>query len=178
MVLTGASEGLTSLNDPIQVYELYGSTGDSLRQQLQRCAPVNGDGGQYSGETSYSLTWQYSYLSGNGSCNLTDVKVGLHTSSILPMWRTSAAASPQLTQAWTSFIAGLTAHESGHTSIDNQYASRLTHDLQNLKAESCDNLASLARTTINTEVQALNQANAAYDIATNHGATQGAVANF
>lgn len=178
--LTAKADGLTVVKDSTMYYRIYGRSGGALRQQLARCAPATDGsaGGEYSGETGYSLTWQYAFLSGQNSCRLTNIKVGLHLNMILPLWQGDALAADSLKTQWDNFAAGLQTHENGHVSINKQYAARLMNDLQSLQADNCTNLASLTQTTVANDTAAINQANGDYDAATNHGATQGAVLNF
>lgn len=178
--LSAVADGLTVVKDPTEYYQIYGRSGAALRRQLASCAPTLGGsaGGEYSGETSYSLTWQYAFLLGQNTCRLTNVRVGLHLNMILPLWRGDTLAANNLKTQWDSFVAGLQTHENGHTDIDRQYATRLMNDLQNLQTDNCTNLASLAQTTIASDTAAINQANDNYDTVTDHGATQGAALNF
>lgn len=178
--LATAAEGLTVVKDPTMYYQIYGRSSAALRQQLASCAPATSGsaGGEYSGETGYSLTWQYAFLSGQDSCRLTNIKVGLHLNMILPLWRGDSLAADGLKPQWDAFAAGLQTHENGHVTIDQQHAARLISDLQNLQSDNCTNLASLAQTTIANDTAAINQANNNYDAITNHGTTQGADLNF
>ena len=94
---------------------------------------------------------------------------------ILPAWQPGGSAAAGLAGNWQNLIASLTVHENGHVAIDQQYANQLLNDLQSLPATACESLAASVATKAAADIAVLNTANAAYDAATNHGATQGAV---
>ena len=176
LALDSAAVGLTMQQDNPAYYQIYGGTATALRTQIQRCAPgSNGSASaEFTGQTSYDLTWQYSTVN-NGNCSLTDVKIGVHIATALPLWQPTSGAASGLPARWQSFASSLATHEQGHATLDKQYASKLLSDLNTVTNVDCGNLSSTVSNIVNADVGALNQANNAYDTATNHGATQGAI---
>ncbi|HSX31058.1 MAG TPA: DUF922 domain-containing protein [Candidatus Saccharimonadales bacterium] len=174
--LADAHTGLTVRTDPTAYYQIYGSTADDLRNQIQHCAPgaQSQAGAEYTGETNYTLTWQYDTTIGNG-CSLTDVKVGLHNATTLPLWQSEADATPELANGWQRFVSSLATHEQGHATLNERYAAQLVSDLEHVQNVSCGQLTAAVNRVVTRDAALLNQANADYDAQTNHGATQGAV---
>ena len=177
LVLDSTSTGLRIQNDPATYYQIYGNTASDLHTQISQCAPgANGKSiAEYTGETSYSLTWQYSIAVTDTGCSLTDTQVGLHITTALPFWQSTATATPGLDSHWQQFTQALTIHEHGHAQLDANYAGLLLQQLNGLGNLDCGSAADTVQSTVNSVVQALNSANNTYDNQTNHGATQGAV---
>lgn len=174
--LSNAPTGLTTQVDPIASYQIYGNTADQLRTQIQQCAPgASGAGGaEYTGETTYVMNWQYTAV-GSTTCTVTNVKVGLHITTALPLWQPIRSATNGLDSRWQSFMNALTAHETGHATLDKQYAAVILQNLNALPAMECAQVDANVKRVVHNEVVLLNQANDTYDATTNHGATQGAI---
>jgi len=176
LALGDAPAGLSVQVDPIHYYKIYGLDSSEVRQQIINCAPNLGGGADYTGYTTYSLSWRYDYLvSGAGQCAIGNAKVGLHISEVLPAWQSAAQAPASYGTAWQRFITSLDTHEQGHVAFDKQYAAQALADLQNLPAAPCDQISAMADAAVKADLAALNQANDNYDAVTNHGATQGAI---
>lgn len=176
--LSGAN-GLTEVIEPAQTYTIYGVTSAELRSQIQACAPREKSGdsvAEFTAQTGYYLSWQYDYaMRGDGSCIVTNPRVGLHVAMILPDWQAAAGTDPALVAAWRTFVANLTAHENGHVDLDRQYARAMLADLQSFPAGPCDTLQQSVNGIMQNSIVQLNIANDQYDTTTRHGATQGAV---
>jgi predicted secreted Zn-dependent protease len=165
--------GLQQRIDAPQTYTVYGNDATEVGRQLLRCAP-SGQGGNFSGATSYWIGNQYSFASTpDGQCRLSNITVGIHVTQVLPTWGSTASGGALRTK-WDAFERNLTLHENGHTIININEAQALLNDLQNLPAMSCDQIAATANTITNNHIAALNAANNNYDSQTGHGSRQGA----
>lgn len=175
--LDSADDGLTTQNDPSAYYRIYGDTASELTRQIQRCAPGS-DGSasaEFTARTDYRLNWQYSVVQDDAGCHLADIKVGLHTAAAMPLWQPGMSASPGLAGRWQAFYASLLTHEQGHTTLDQNYAAKLLFNLDALGTMSCGDINAAVSSLTSADTGALDQANDAYDVATDHGAAQGAV---
>jgi predicted secreted Zn-dependent protease len=141
------------------------------------CAPgASGSSeAEYTGETSYSLSWQYNTSVGNNGCTVTNVQVGIHIATALPAWQSTTQAASGLAGRWQQFASALTTHEHGHAVLDANYAAALVQQLGTLGVMNCNNITGTIQNTVDSTVRAMNTANDAYDQQTDHGATQGAV---
>jgi predicted secreted Zn-dependent protease len=176
--LTNQATGLTQTIDATAYYRIYGNTAAQIKTQLSQCPPIaaSADGASFAAETGSKLNWQYSSTSDtSGMCRISNVKVGLHLNMILPAWQPTGDAATGLAANWQNLISSLTTHETGHVAMYQQYANQLLHDLQALPATNCTSIAASVDAVSAANIAALNTANAAYDTATNHGVTQGAV---
>lgn len=174
--LANAPVELSVQTDAPTQYQIYGNTASELRTQIRHCAPgaSSSTGAEYTGQTSYNLSWQYS-VSVGASCSAQNIKVGVHTAIALPYWQPTGNATSGLAGRWQLFATNLGTHEQGHVMIDKQYAAKLLADLNALGPVDCGSLNSAVNDIVNRDVAALNQTNDTYDAQTNHGATQGAV---
>jgi len=177
LILDSRPPGLSVQIDPLATYRIYGSTADELRDQIKHCAPGASDTAlaEFTGETTYNLSWQYSVQVSGDSCRLVNAKVGLHLVTSLPDWPGSSTATAGLTGRWQAFMTGLITHEQGHAALDKIYGAKLVSDLNNLGTIACTALKNDAEAIVQADTTALNQANAQYDAQTDHGNSQGAV---
>jgi len=175
--VSGSQPGVTQVVDATHYYQIYGYTADQARQQITQCAPrLSDNGNDFTGYTSYRLSWLYNYGdNGSGQCTLSNIKVGMHISKVLPSLQLSQYANSAFAAQWQLFAPALDTHEQGHVTLDEQYAAKILTDLQNVPATDCATISQVASTLINSDVTLLNQANVNYDTQTNHGATQGAI---
>ncbi len=175
--LSTTAAGLHIQNDTPTYYQIYGNTASQLRTQITHCAPgaTGSSIAEFTGETSYSLSWQYNTLVGNNGCTVTNVQVGLHIATALPAWQPATQAASGLSSRWQQFASALATHEHGHAILDANYAASLVQQLNALGNMDCDAVTSTVQNTVNSVVRGLNTANDAYDRQTDHGATQGAV---
>ena len=164
--------GLTEVRDSFQHYQVFGYTADQIVAQMAACSPV----APWGGEASYAISTRFTYASSGGSCSTTSVKVGLHTTAIVPTWSNTPQAEAGLAARWNTYSAALMTHEQGHVDIAEQYASKTLSDLQAIhSAATCSALSSQLTTKANADIAALSQAEVDYDNQTQHGITQGAV---
>lgn len=176
LTLDNTPTGLSVQADLPVSYRVFGNTAAQIHSQLEQCGPRStGTAADFTGQTDYSLSWQYDLASDGEECSLTDVRVGLHTAIALPSWQPASSATKGLDDRWQQFANGLYTHEAGHVSIDKAYAAKLTLDLKSMPEQPCGDAASMVHALAAADVSALNRANDAYDVQTDHGATQGAV---
>jgi predicted secreted Zn-dependent protease len=174
--LTSAAPGLTQIVDATHNYQVYGYTNTQIREQINQCAPRLSGNDDFTGYTTYRLSWQYNFtIDTNNNCVISNPKIGIHISEVLPSWSASQYATAGLSAKWSSFIGALDTHEHGHIALDQQHAAQILASLQSMPATDCGSVTAAANAIINSGVAALDQANAAYDSSTNHGATQGAI---
>jgi predicted secreted Zn-dependent protease len=176
LVLDSKPAGLSAQVDPYNLYRVYGNTASDIRNQIEHCGPGTGNGSlaDYTGDTSYNLSWQYSTAVIGSSCRIVNAKVGIHIVTTLPDWQAGSGATAGLGDRWQSFMTALETHEQGHTTLDKLYAANLVTSLNNVEPVSCDQLGATAKAVIQAGVNSLNQANDQYDQQTSHGYTQGA----
>jgi predicted secreted Zn-dependent protease len=166
----------SSLNDSNR-YVVYGNNVAEVKSQMAACSPVNDADGGFAATTDSSISWTFDVLSDGSTCHVTQASVGINVSTVYPAWQPTAGAEASLPASWQRFVSNLAVHENGHVQLDLAGAQQILAELQNYTAADCDSLISAANASANADLARLEQANATYDTATNHGATQGATLN-
>jgi predicted secreted Zn-dependent protease len=167
----GFSESATSR----QTYAVYGNSAADISAQVYRCTPVQTVGGRFAASTDYSINWAYNFVVDDaGLCQVNAASVTLATSQVLPTWQSTKGTPASAAKAWQNFNTHLLEHENGHLSLDHQYAHKLLRDLQNTPATDCAVIGAKIQASLQSDLDALKQANQDYDAATGHGVSQGA----
>jgi predicted secreted Zn-dependent protease len=177
MPLSDSTNGLNQQIDQPNQYQIFGRNSATLRDQIRQCSPHDaGQNAQFAAQTTYNLTWRYQYVGiGNDMCQVTNASVGIHISQIMPLWHPDSSTPASLTSGWNNFAKNLTTHESGHVSLDLQYAQALLNDLRSFPPTPCSQMAESVKHLADSDSAMLSQANDNYDTTSNHGATQGAI---
>jgi predicted secreted Zn-dependent protease len=163
-------------SDSSNSYRVYGNSTSEIWSQINRCSPVR-SGGVFAADTSYRLDYVYRFMVGaDGQCRVASAAVGMHTSQVFPVWSPTSTTPDSTTARWNAFSTALHAHENGHVALDNSYAQKLYAALMATQpTANCATLqANVNAAASNLQAQ-LDAANNAYDAATGHGRTQGAV---
>lgn len=173
--LTSKKEGLTYVNDGTSYYHVGGANVTAIRNALNQCAPTFNGTGDYLSYTSYAVSWSYTIATGkNNTCTLSDVRVGLRVSQLMPSLLNKTGESKSVQNKWNAFRIALHTHEDGHTSVDIAQAKKLLANLQKLSG-SCSSIATSAQQVTTTATNAFVTANHEHDTDTDYGRDQGAV---
>ncbi|MDB5165993.1 MAG: hypothetical protein JWM37_65 [Candidatus Saccharibacteria bacterium] len=172
---TPATQGLQQVIDAPQYYSVYGYTADQIRSQMSQCAPGTSST-DFNGYTNWWLRYAFALSAPdtNNLCTIQSAGVVVHITFSYPQWSNSMYASAGLSSEWQTFIKNLTTHENGHRDLATQYASQLYNGLLAYPPTDCSTISQSATSYGGSQISNLNQAEANYDIQTNHGATQGA----
>lgn len=152
-------------------YQIYGSTAQELRQQMNQLGPED-----YDGYTSWYVRWNYHYQEQNQQCRINSVRVNTDIKIILPAWQKPTNINPQLANQWSNYLHILTLHEYRHKQhgIDASYA--IFNKLNSFPAyPSCNQLEQEANRASHDLINYYSQQDVIYDQDTNHGATEGAI---
>jgi predicted secreted Zn-dependent protease len=168
-----AARGL-SIKSQQRYYDVAGSTVAELRASVRQLGPGE-EGQERDALTVWDVAWTYGTGRPADRCALRDVQVTLTVTVTLPRWRHPADASPPLIAAWNSYVAHVEVHEAGHRAIAEQYARRLVAALTALRGDPCDKVWDAAGRTAARVVAEGRAKNREYDVATNHGQTQGVI---
>jgi predicted secreted Zn-dependent protease len=173
--LTVAHDGLTAIVSEPYTYVVSASTLSGLRSGVTNC-PIRAEvAGSYHAITARQIAWSYSFAQVGAQCTITNVRVGLHVTQLLPDFSPKAGTAQSVINAWNTYHASLLAHENGHVDVAKRYAAELVEKLNALGTMNCGAIQTLARTTVDSQLKALNTTDTDYDAVTGHGATQGAL---
>lgn len=160
-------------------YVLAATTASDLREQLRRrLAQRATEGGVTShGLTRAELETRYELEPGDGSrCVLEAIEVRLTIDTLLPSWRPSGRADPELRSRVEAMLAGLARHEAGHREHVMETAHAVDAGLRALPpASTCRELGRAAQRLVSRALIKLRFNEWNYDAATQSGRRQGAV---
>lgn len=169
--LSGTGEGLTVKRQGPHYYQVFGDDMATLRSQIRSCGPA----GEFAGETSHTINWSYALRADEtGLCRVVGVRIGVHTSMLLPSRQVSGTESASLMSTWNALESGLSTHEFGHVTLAETYGARLVETLQAYPAGDCYTMSASVDARARSVVSEMKSAQSQYDHATRHGATQGA----
>ncbi len=145
-----------------------------MRSDLARRGPKD-DGGSHHAFTRWFVRWAYSYDRGPSRCALTEVKITVAVTFIMPDWSAPPEAQPDLVARWNQYRTRLQRHEDGHREHGLGAAKDVLYDLQKLPpASDCDAMNRQANARATGILGRYKQKDKDYDRDTRHGATQGA----
>ena len=163
----------------IEKYEFYevkgGCEKDLLGQMAQKGCRWD-DGQIYNSVTSWSWQWEYGHDHAHPICNPDAVTVTLEVTVRYPEWVQAADAPQPLVDKWNDYLTSLMEHESGHRDMAVEEAAEFSRAVSELPSgKSCSELDKIVRSLSRERMEKLNADSQAYDLATNHGVTQGAL---
>jgi predicted secreted Zn-dependent protease len=147
-------------------YDISGASDSELRAQMDQLGPVDDLGERYDALTRWDFQWRWPG-GGPEGCRLSAVRITYSISVTLPRWSAPPDAAPELVRRWETYLGAVTAHEEGHVALVVDNVAALTSAIEAATCETANDAAGSVMT-------AINQANIAYDVRTDHGATQGA----
>ncbi|MGH8235042.1 MAG: DUF922 domain-containing Zn-dependent protease [Rhodanobacteraceae bacterium] len=169
-----ASDPTISLR--IKYYDVSGSTGREIRNQLDKLGPVGADGKRYDGYTRWRVNWNFQFAPKGGHCALRSFKTSVRTVMTLPRWEGSRNVSSRLAKKWNTYLAALRLHEDGHNHHGVEAAEAILKRFSEMQqAPDCEKLSHDLNAAARSILASYNQKDLIYDAKTHHGATQGAV---
>lgn len=156
----------------VEYYEVRGRTAAELAADLRRLGPRDEVGRARAGVASSPLQWSYAKIARGLGCVAADVVVTLHTRIVLPRWVPPVDSEPGLLAKWNLSMAALAVHEEGHKEVSVRYAKRIRDGIADLRAP-CRTFTAMADSASRRQIDAMREAQAAYDAETKHGLTQG-----
>jgi predicted secreted Zn-dependent protease len=156
------------------LYEVEGADARTLLASLRQRGPRDGHE-SWAASTGWVFRWSYQPVADAG-CHVQRASIALDLTFTYPRWAPPPDAAATLVTAWQRYLARVELHEHGHRDIAQGAADDLIRTLEALPAQAtCNDLAVVARATVDERLTRHAEAQATYDRETGHGATQGAV---
>ncbi len=164
------------VNEKYDYYEICGCCEKDLQCELtQKCIRSN-DGKKYDSTTDWKLKWDYGHRRDRGACVADSFTVIVDITYHLPKWTQTKNAPQSLVNKWEKYVKNLAMHEKRHHDIAVESAKELMQAVGELPpAETCRELDRNVQRLTRERMNKLIEDQKEYDIATNHGATEGAV---
>lgn len=156
----------------IQYYDVNAGSLSEIRRAMVTDGPRGSGGRRWAAVTSWRMQWTYQYVRRGIGCAIERPRVRVTTVITFPRWNPTATPDSALSEWWTQYNAGLAEHERGHAQLAVKAAGVIVREIDGLSGGACDALGIRANDgarRINVDMQ---RAQAEYDIATRHGATQ------
>lgn len=154
-------------NATVHYYRISGTTAADLRTALDANNLLDEAGDRGDALTRWYISWHWPGY-GLPFCALRAARVAYHIRVTLPRWTPPPEAAPALRDQWAAYLEALAWHERGH--VDN-IVSHYREVETAIRASTCRTADASAQAV----VAILRAFDVAYDDATDHGATQGAV---
>jgi len=159
-----------------EYYEIRGSSEKELRNQMCRNGCTWDDGRTYDSVTSWYWTWGYGAEHDPQTCSTDGFTVTLEITYRFPKWVQTSEAPRPLVDKWDEYMKKLVMHEYGHRDRVLDAASQFSNEVARLpRTTSCDERDQRVESLSSELMTQLNADQREYDIATNHGAKQGAL---
>ena len=159
-----------------EYYEIRGGSERELRNQMLQHGVTWEDGKRYDSLTSWYWTWDYGTGHTGQTCSADDFSITLEIKLRLPKWVRTDEASQSLVDKWEGYVKNLTLHENGHREMALDAAAHFAGAVARLPhALNCADRDQRVRTLSHELMAQLNAAQQDYDVATDHGASQGAL---
>jgi predicted secreted Zn-dependent protease len=164
------------VKETVEYYEIKGYCEQDLQKQLCTYGVPWKDGKTYDSLTSWDIRWNYGYDREHQSCSADSFTVTIQVTIRYPKWIPADDASPSLVEKWNTYMQSLVEHETGHRDMAVEAAADLSRVVAEIApAATCADLDRDVRTAARNRMKRLLADNEAYDEATGHGLTQGAV---
>jgi predicted secreted Zn-dependent protease len=158
-----------------QYYDIRGNSQQELTCELQDNGCTT-DGKKYDSITRWRISWDYAYNLTAQGCVADSFRTTVEINYRFPRWVQTDAAPPLLVESWDTYLKNLQLHEQGHRDIAVTAAGELSQTVADLPPYPlCSDLDLSIRRIFRGRTEKLNADSKAYDTATNHGASQGAL---
>lgn len=178
-ILGSASSRLTigaeTASPSYTYYDIKGQSARELSEAMDRFGPLGKDGKRYHGHTEWKITWEYTFTETDASCHLDSFHVAYEVTITIPRWLGYDRSSRHLKANWDKYLAALLTHENGHKDIGWLAAEAIKKEIGRIKVQrTCIQLETMVKNVAEGLADGARAENEEYDVATDHGKTQGA----
>jgi predicted secreted Zn-dependent protease len=130
VVSLAAPAGAASVSKTYSYFTVGGITLDEIELELARRGPqVRSTGKRHPGATQMEFTTRLGYEETAKGCRIVKATVALKAKVILPRWRRTARAEPDVRLVWDTLESDIRRHEESHVVIAKNHARELEHAL-------------------------------------------------
>lgn len=175
MLLASVGNGEVNENLRFALYPVSLQPSQSLVQALDAASPIRDNGQIFHGYTEWQVDWRFRWWQeANGECRITSVTTTLNIVIQLPQLPPPQQLEPERAE-FEVYRAALRQHELGHADTGRMAAKAIDQAIAALPHQaSCAELETKANETGYRLLAEFNQRDQQYDLATEHGRTQGA----
>lgn len=171
-VVTQAAYASPQISQIDDRYTIAGANTAELHAQMDNLGPVV-QGHRFNASTEYFVRWNIQYQQNEAGCKVTDARVMLFITQLLPEWQNYSSATPDAKRDWDVYFDRLKQHELGHVNHGLQAADEVEAMFSTLPVmASCAQLESAAKEKTDAIVEKYKKDDVDYDAVNNHGMTQ------
>jgi len=172
--LAAIAETETRVNNVYYMVEGY--TAEDIWADILAKTPVQQNGRQYAAHTKWNVSWQFWWLDGGSSCEISGVTTELEVTFTLPRLKQTSSIPDSVLAQWDQYYAALFDHELGHKDLGSRAAIEIENQILNMAPrDSCEQLESDANEIGKSVIARYSGIEKDYDRTTSHGLKTGAV---
>lgn len=173
--LSPAPDPRVTVIDEYRPYRIEGATKQELVAAMAELGPeMEGSDERARARAMWRPTWNVT-VDGAVPCTVMSAMVTIEVIIELPEWTPPPDADAGIVDEWERYVGLVRFHEEGHRTIAIRAGGRIADALEALPpADTCDALFQTVDTTGQAVFDEARAQQRAYDVATDHGATQGA----
>lgn len=160
-----------------QPFAVTGSTVPAIRRALQLLGPQREVGGRwrrFGAYTDWEVRWRLAHQTTGAMVRPMEITVEVVAELTLPRWHAPRSASPEVCAKWSRYLDAVRRHERRHVTIAEAAGEAVASALSALPATNgVADLASTATALATERLGAFRALELAYDVETDHGATEG-----
>ncbi len=157
-----------------QFYQISPKSLADISSEIEKKTPIKHAGNKYHASTSWQIKWAYQWQKKSGICYISSSNTTLIVSYIMPEISVNNEKNIQVSSSFSGYYHALLKHEAGHYQSGIKAADAVEDKLLNFSSySSCEELELAANKEITTIINEHKKLDTAYDIATDHGRTQG-----
>lgn len=157
-------------------YTVEGNTAEDIWADVIAKSPVQHNGKQHVAHTRWNVNWQFWWLDGGNSCEISKVTTRLDVTYTLPRLKHSSSMPDSVKAHWERYYSALFDHEIGHKDLGARAAAEIEKQILNMgRRGSCEQLESDANEIGKNVIEKYSRIEKDYDRTTNHGLNTGAV---
>lgn len=157
-----------NIQTDVTEYVVTGNTVAELARAMRELGMESG-GRRWAGTARTRTTWRFTYETQVARCAFKDVTVNVVAQVDMPRWDRDSTADARVVAWWDATVKRLFDHEVGHIRIALDGARSVREATRLLTGGTCNELGSRA-SFIGQELMAQSrEAQADYDVRTNHG---------
>lgn len=108
----------------VAYYEIYGSSFEELRLEMNHKGPVDQFGRRQAAYTFWQVSWSWPLKAGEPDFSRTRARRKIKIT--FPCWQGFNQVEPAIDKKWNEFVQALWIHELGHVSIAYNSAKRIS----------------------------------------------------
>jgi predicted secreted Zn-dependent protease len=153
-----------------------GSTLAQLSRELDGGVLDPNDKNRFPAYTSWYVNWRYRFTTSSRGCAILDPTISVRFAFRVPRWNAKGEKDQAVVEEWNRFYGALWRHERGHVRNGLRAANQIERTLKKLPTSpTCDHLEAKADRAGAHVIKRHRMMDLVYDVATAHGATQGAL---